>query len=107
MPHKVIVTNSAEDDLVAIYEYVEIFDSTASAENLLNKIEELIRSLDELPYRGHFVKELINQNFESYRELDFKPYRIIYEVAEKIVSIIAVADDRRNIEEFLEQRILR
>jgi toxin ParE1/3/4 len=42
----------------------------------------------------------------DFREIFFKPYRILYEIREKTVFIQAVLDGRRNCEDLLQQRLL-
>jgi toxin ParE1/3/4 len=42
----------------------------------------------------------------DFREVFFKPYRILYEIREKTVFIHAVLDGRRNWEDLLQQRLL-
>jgi toxin ParE1/3/4 len=43
----------------------------------------------------------------EYREVFFKPYRIIYEVARASVFIHCVLDGRRDLRDILQQRLLR
>jgi toxin ParE1/3/4 len=42
-----------------------------------------------------------------FREIHFKPYRIIYQIVESDVYIHAVLDGRRDLQELLEIRLLR
>ncbi|MFW6131795.1 MAG: type II toxin-antitoxin system RelE/ParE family toxin, partial [Candidatus Aminicenantaceae bacterium] len=57
--------------------------------------------------RGHVPPELERIGVYSYKEIHFKPYRIICEVSESIVYIHCVLDGRRSLQELLEKRILR
>jgi toxin ParE1/3/4 len=43
----------------------------------------------------------------GYREIHFKPYRIIYQIAGQKVFIHCVLDGRRAMQEILERRLLR
>jgi len=43
----------------------------------------------------------------NYLEIHYKSYRIIYEIEENLVYIHSVLDGRRNIQEILNNRILR
>jgi toxin ParE1/3/4 len=43
----------------------------------------------------------------EYREVFFKPYRIIYEVAGASVFVHCVLDGRRDLRDILQQRLLR
>ena len=42
----------------------------------------------------------------EFREVLFKPYRIIYEVVKTQVYVHCVLDGRRNIQDLLQERIL-
>jgi len=43
----------------------------------LNRLQETLDSLAEFPDRGVYPKELLSLGMRDYRELFFKPYRII------------------------------
>jgi toxin ParE1/3/4 len=43
----------------------------------------------------------------EYREAHFKPYRIIYRVANQAVEIYCVLDGRRDMQSLLLRRLLR
>jgi toxin ParE1/3/4 len=60
----------------------------------------------ELPNRGVYPKELAEAGIKDFREVFFKPYRIIYEVGKKGVYVHLVADGRRNIQALLKRRLL-
>jgi toxin ParE1/3/4 len=64
-------------------------------------------SLETLPARGNYPPEMQRWGISDFREIFFKPYRIIYEINDKSVFIHAVLDGRRNCEDLLEQRLLR
>ena len=44
------------------------------------QIEKAFQSLSEHPQRGNYPKELLDLGIREYREIFFKPYRIIYRV---------------------------
>lgn len=107
MKYKVYIISDAEEDILDIYYYVSISDSLGKAEHLLHKIKETCLSLTELPERGHVPPELDRIGVTEYREIHFKPYRIIYEVVESDVYIHCILDGRRELQELLEKRIIR
>lgn len=107
MNFKIYIISDAEEDILGIYNYVLINDSEDKAEYLLNKIEETCLSLKKYPDRGHVPPELERVGIFNYKEIHYKPYRIIYEVAESIVYIHCVLDGRRSLQELLENRLLR
>lgn len=107
MKYEVRIDNVAIDDLYAIYRYVANNDSPAKADNLLDSIQKAMLSLETMPARGNHPPEMQRWGILDFREIFFKPYRIIYEIRDKAVFIHAVLDGRRNCEDLLQQRLLR
>jgi len=105
--YQVIIIQDAEDDLFEIYRYIFEHDSEQSANYVLNSLEELCNSLDQMPQRGHVPPELSRISVSNYLEVHFKPYRVIYEIEEKKVFIHCVLDGRRDLQQLLERRLLR
>ena len=106
MKYEVRIDNVASGDLYAIYRYAAINDSPVKAEHLLDNIQKAITSLETMPARGSCPPELQRWGIFDFREIFFKPYRIIYEIKGKTVFIHAVLDGRRNCEDLLQQRLL-
>ncbi|MEK6690719.1 MAG: type II toxin-antitoxin system RelE/ParE family toxin [Nitrospirota bacterium] len=106
MKYEVRITGVAQDDLYSIYRYVANNDSSAKANHLFDNIEKAMSSLEAMPSRGNYPPELQRWGIFDFREIFFKPYRIIYEIRNKTVFIHAVLDGRRNCEDFLQQRLL-
>jgi toxin ParE1/3/4 len=69
------------------------------------KLKEKILNLTESPYRGRIVPELKRIKVMDYREIIVNPYRIIYRVENKAVTIFAVFDGRRQIDDIIYQRV--
>ena len=105
--HPVLLTDEAERDLADIVHYIATHDSRARAAHLLDRLEPLCTDLAELPDRGHVPPELERLGVTTYREVHFKPYRVIYPVAGPKVVIHAVLDGRRDMQSLLERRLLR
>ena len=74
---------------------------------LLENIEKAMASLETMPSRSNYPTETQRWGISDFREIFFKPYRIIYEIKDKAVFIHAVLDGRRNCEDLLQQRLLR
>ena len=104
---EVFLLDNAEKDIDEIYRYVERHDSAEKAEGLSRNIEQAILGLHTLPLRGHYPPELERLGVLEYREVFFKPYRIIYEVDGASVFIHCVLDGRRDLRDILQQRLLR
>lgn len=105
--HEVFLTAGAEQDLQEIYDYIAEHDAPAKADHVLDSIVEAWTSLARFPERGAFTKELLALGIREYREIDFKPYRIIYRVAAPRVYVYLVVDGRRDMQSLLERRLLR
>lgn len=106
MKYEVRITNQALNDLYAIYKYVAVNDSHGKAEHLLDNIHKAMTSLERMPARGNYPPEMHRWGISDFKEIFFKPYRIIYEIKGRSVFIHAVFDGRRNCEDLLQQRIL-
>ncbi len=107
MKYSVYLIEEAEYDLIDIYRYVAQNDSNENADSLLDKLEQTITKFETMPLRGHFPPELERIGVLEFREIFFKPYRIIYQVIKTNVYVHCVLDGRRDIQDLLQQRILR
>lgn len=97
----------AENDLLDLYQYVSVNDSVEKAERLLDNIEKTILQLASLPFRGNCPPELERVGVYDYREVFFKPYRIIYQVTGPSVCVLCILDGRRDMQTLLQKRLLR
>lgn len=105
MRYEVLLTEDAQYDLNDIYDYIARHDAPAKAEYVLDKIAEVVESLADLPQRGVYPKELLALGIQDYREIFFKPYRVIYRIIEQRVYIYLIADGRRGFQKLLERRM--
>ncbi len=106
MSFPVLLTDDAARDIEELYDYIAQHDSPRKAEALLDKVEGLFEELTELPERGSYPKELIALGIREYRQIFFKPYRIIYRIIDKKVYVMLIADGRRDMQTLLERRLL-
>ena len=106
MRFKVLLTEDGNRDLEDIYAYVAEHDAPGKAEALLGRLEEMIASLSAHPDRGSFQKELSALGIREYRQVFYKPYRIIYSLSGKRVYIYLIADGRRDFQTLLARRLL-
>ena len=107
MKYKLHLVEDAGLDILDIYSYVAQNDSVEKADRLLDNIERTIMKLESLPERGHFPPELERIGVLEYREVFFKPYRIIYQVIKSDVYVYCVLDGRRDLQDILQRRVLR
>ncbi len=103
---EVLLTEGAEQDLAAIYDYICEFDSVLNANHVLDKLMEVAESLSKFPERGSYPKELVSLGIKEYRQTHFKPYRVIYRLAGSQVIIYLIADGRRDMQSVLTRRLL-
>ena len=105
--YKVIIDPQAKADLKEVFIYVSVNDRIESANKLLDGLEETCLKLEKYPERRHMPPELRQTGIKNYLEILYKPYRIIYEIESNLIYIHSVLDGRRNIQEILNNRILR
>ena len=106
MSCKILLTHSAERDLEALYDYIAENDSQANANYVLDKLMEVAESLAAFPERGSYPKELLALGIREYRQVYFKPYRLIYRINRKQVIVYLIADGRRDMQTLLMRRML-
>lgn len=106
MSFTVFLTNDAVRDLEELHEYIALHDAPEKANYVLDKIESTFTRLSESPERGAFPRELLALGIRDYREILFKPYRIIYRVRSKNVYIFLIVDGRRDMQSLLQRRLL-
>jgi len=105
--HTVFLTQGAMDDLEAIHDYIFLHDSPGKADYVIGKIENTFGKLTLFPERGAYPPELLEVGVREYREVFFKPYRIIYRIQYDRVYIMVIADGRRDLQTLLLRRLLK
>ena len=106
MAFTVFLTADAVRDLEDLYDYIARHDTPGEAEQVLARIEKILNSLSKFPERGTYPKELLALGIRDYREIFFKPYRLIYQVIDSSVYILLIVDGRRNMQMLLQRRLL-
>ena len=86
LAYNVALTQDAEADLAAIYDYIAEYDC---------------------PENGSIPKELLDLGNHDYRQTLFKSYRLIYKIIDQQVVIFLNSDDRRDMQALLTRRLLR
>jgi len=105
MPFTVLLTNDAARDLDELYDYIALHDAPRKADYVLEQIEKAFSKLSGFPERGAHPKELLAIGVREYREIFFKPYRIIYRVMDKNVYVLLMVDGRRDMQALLQRRL--
>ncbi len=106
IPFRVLFTNDAARDLEELYDYIALHDAPRKADYVLDQIEKSFSKLSEFPERGAYPKELLMLGIREYREIFFKPYRIIYRIMKKNVYVLLIVDGRRDMQSLLQRRLL-
>ena len=106
MALQVILTEDAEHDLEDIVVHTAKSDSPRAAEHVLKQILEVADSLTGTPTRGSAPKELRGLGDQEFRQVFFKPYRLIYRVVGQQVIVYLIADGRRDMQSLLARRLL-
>jgi toxin ParE1/3/4 len=104
--YAVELTADALIDLDDIADYIALHDSPERAEHVARGIEKAYTSLAVFPNRGPYPRELLDIGNRNFREVYFKPYRIIYRVLERKVVVFLIADGRRDMRTLLTSRVL-
>lgn len=107
MGFDVLLSDDAAGDIEDIYRYIAERDSVANAERVLLALEETCLNLADMPERGNVPKELVAIGMTEFREVHVKPYRVLYRIASQQVIIYCVVDGRRDMQNFLQRRLLR
>lgn len=102
----VFLTADAAGDLEELYQYIVRHDAPGKAEHVLTSIEKICNSLSTSPERGAYPKELLALGIRDYREVFFKPYRVIYRVMGDAVYVLLIVDGRRDMQTLLQRRLL-
>jgi len=76
------------------------------AERILDRIIARAESLDVSPERGRTPPELRAIGNRTWREIQERPWRILYRIDGKTVQIHAVLDGRRSLDDILLERLL-
>jgi len=107
---EVRLTAGAEHDLSGIYRRRLIqrgAEGGDGAEALLDRLVNGIEGLADYPARGPVPPELEAIGIRAYHQLSLPPYRVIYLPEGTRVTVLIVADSRRDFRTLLEERLLR
>lgn len=107
-PHRyrVLLTRGAEQDIQSICDYIAEHDEPANAERVLDRLLATTTQLSVMPERGSYPREMLELGIRDFRQVFFKPYRLIYRVIGSEVMVFVIADGRRNLQSLLTQRLL-
>ncbi len=104
--YTVVIDAGAERDLEEIVDYIAEHDSIDRATDIGARIENSTAGLATFPNRGAHPKELVEYGNRDFREIYFKPYRILCRVVRSEVIVVLIADGRRDMHSLLDRRLL-
>lgn len=105
MAYPVRLTRAAAHDLQQICDWIAEHDSPAKALHVLDRIIAEAEGVGRSPHAGSRPPELPPGMEAEYRQVFFKPYRLIYEVRASEVVIHLIADGRRDLQSLLLRRL--
>jgi len=103
----VYILAGAKQDLLQLHKYVAGNDSVEQADRLIDDLQKTCAKLRTLPERGRIPLELERIGIREFREVILKPYRIIYSREKSRVLVYCILDGRRDLQDLLEERLLR
>ncbi len=106
MAHTVLLTAGAQRDLAEIVDYIAEFDSPENANRVLDKLVTVAESIADFPERGSHPRELLALGMREFRQVFFKPYRLIYSSTDKTDYVHLIADGRRDMQALLQRRLV-
>lgn len=104
--YDVVVSNAAQADLTNIVDFLTIVRSPIDATGFVDAMLDHIATLSSFPHRGSIPREFEEAGETDFRQTLFGRYRIIYEVVARQVTIVLVADGRRDMAVLLRERVL-
>lgn len=107
MHFRVLLAEDAERNIEDIYRYIASHDTVGNADHVLTALEGACERLSKIPERSNTPKELAGLGITDYRETHYKPYRVIYRIMGRDVVVYCVVDGRRDMQTFLQRRLLR
>jgi toxin ParE1/3/4 len=105
MAFTVRFTKAARQDLHELHAFIAAHDSLESADYVAREIVRTALTLRYSPHRGVNPRELLAMGNRSYRQIFFKPYRILYRIRANTVFIAVIADGRRDMALLLSRRL--
>jgi toxin ParE1/3/4 len=106
MSFRVELSRDANADLNRLADYIAQHHSIEQAAYVIAQLEAVAAKLSAFPERGAHPAELLALGIREYRQVLFKPYRVVYRVIRKRVVVLLIADSRRDLVTLLAERLL-
>jgi len=105
--YPVYLLSGAQQDLLELHKYVAVHDSVRKADRLIDNLYKACSRLKTMPDRGRVPPELERIGSSDFKEIILKPYRVIYKPAKNRVLVYSMLDGRRDLQDLLEEQLLR
>lgn len=102
----VVLTDDALRDLDDLYAFIAAQDGIGRADGVLDRIHERLAGLRDFPERGEYPPELAALGIRQFRQLHYKPWRMVYQVSADTVTVMLIADGRQDMQTLLQRRLL-
>ena len=102
-----IISDSARQDLLNLRTYLIGNAGAAAADQIIDRLLDNMETLKSFPEREPIPEELQRLRYKEYRQTSVPPYRIIYKTVGNEITILLVADGRRDFRQLLTDRIFR
>lgn len=106
MSFAVLLTEDAVHDLDDLYAFIAAQDGIERADGVLERIHEKLATLRDFPERGEYPPELTALGIKQFRQLHYKPWRVVYQVSAGTVTVMLIADGRQDMQTRLQRRLL-
>ncbi|MBK9575616.1 MAG: type II toxin-antitoxin system RelE/ParE family toxin [Fibrobacterota bacterium] len=93
MPHRVVFSPKAWEDLSAILEYLQT-QSPAAASRFAREIPVALERLESFPESGRIIPEFLDEGIRRWREILFENLRILYRIDGSEIVVVRVVDAR-------------
>ena len=103
--YRVTITARAKQDLRSLVQWIAQHDSPRAAQHVLDRVLATCQTLATQPERGAYPAELVALGVRRYRQVFFKPYRLIYRVTGDQVVVYLIVDGRRDMQAVLSRRL--
>jgi len=108
MSFAILLTEDALRDLDDLYAFIFIAaqDGIERADGVLERTHEKLAALRDFPERGEYPPELAALGIRQFRQIHYKPWRMVYQVGQDTVTVMLIADGRQDMQTLLQRRLL-
>lgn len=105
--YSVYLLSGAKQDLLQLHKYVALSETDKKVGRLIDGLYKACLKLKTMPDRGRIPPELERIGIREFTEIILKPHRIIYNATKSQVFVYCILDGRRDLQDLLEERLLR